>query len=260
MTIVCCDLDGVVWRGSDVFPFSARALGRLLQGGLQIVFTTNNSFRSQNDLAQRLQNLLKRADFDVLTSPMILGSYISETFSKSQTAFVLGEEALRNEIGSRIEIVESVDSRCPDVVVVGLDRRVTFERLAIAHRAISNGAAFLAANDDPAFPVENYSLPGAGSLVAFLERSTGQMATVVGKPNPPAIEHLKRLYGGGERYIVIGDRLDQDWGLARGLNARFFLVLTGSSQVSDCPSGHDSHFFIHQDLDDAVEAILSQDH
>lgn len=48
-----------------------------------------------------------------------------------------------------------------DAVLVGLDTNFSYSRLARAHRAITNGAAFFATNKDPALPTLPYSLPGS---------------------------------------------------------------------------------------------------
>lgn len=48
----------------------------------------------------------------------------------------------------------------PDFVVVGLDRDITYEKLAKACLAVRNGATFISTNGDIAIPTERGLLPG----------------------------------------------------------------------------------------------------
>ena len=41
--VVCCDLDGVIWRGDDAIPGSADAVAQLRRDGLRVGFLSNNS-------------------------------------------------------------------------------------------------------------------------------------------------------------------------------------------------------------------------
>lgn len=67
---------------------------------------------------------------------------------------------------------ELVDEN-PDFVVVGLDRDITYEKLAKACLAVRNGATFISTNGDIAIPTERGLLPGNGSLTSVVAVSTG---------------------------------------------------------------------------------------
>ena len=72
---------------------------------------------------------------------------------------------------------EGIDGRTaagdPDAVVTGLDPNLTYLRLAAACDCIRAGARFIATNRDPVYPTERGLRPGAGSIVAAVEASTG---------------------------------------------------------------------------------------
>ena len=54
---MCCDLDGVVWRGETPIPGSAEAIARLRAGGRRVVFMTNNSSIPIAGYVERLGNV-----------------------------------------------------------------------------------------------------------------------------------------------------------------------------------------------------------
>ncbi len=41
--VVCCDLDGVIWRGEEPIPGAAGGVAKLREAGLHVAFLTNNS-------------------------------------------------------------------------------------------------------------------------------------------------------------------------------------------------------------------------
>ena len=83
----------------------------------------------------------------------------------------------------------------PDAVVVGLDPHLTYLRLAVAADCVRAGARFIATNRDPVYPTERGLRPGAGSVVAAVEATTGVMPVSIGKPAPYLLEEAARAVG-----------------------------------------------------------------
>ena len=52
--LICCDLDGVIWRGEDPIPGAAAGVAQLRDAGLRVVFLTNNSSGRVRDNVARL--------------------------------------------------------------------------------------------------------------------------------------------------------------------------------------------------------------
>src|SRR4029453_3347420 len=76
----------------------------------------------------------------------------------------------------------------PGAVIVGLDPNLTYLRIAAAAGCIRAGGGFLATNRDPVYPGESGLRPGAGSVVAAIEATTGVTPIVIGKPGPLLME------------------------------------------------------------------------
>ena len=116
----------------------------------------------------------------------------------------------------------------PDAVVVGLDPQLTYLRLAVAADAIRAGARFVATNRDPIYPTERGLRPGAGSIVAAVEATTGVTPLSIGKPAPLLLEEAARAAGGHARdAVMIGDSITTDVAAARAVGARSIVMLTG---------------------------------
>jgi len=68
--------------------------------------------------------------------------------------------------------------------VAGLDRQVTYAKVAQATRLIRNGAKFIGTNPDKTWPSETGVTPGAGAVLAFIEAAADVKPFIVAKPEP----------------------------------------------------------------------------
>ncbi len=232
--VLLVDLDGVVWRGGRVIRENVEWLLSARERGVKIIYVTNNSTRSRRVYAERLSRIMgcNVAVEDVVTSGYAVARRLREEYGASRVT-VLGEEGLVEElVGEGHTVIPLMDMpRCPlDFVVVGLDRGLSYHRLRAAHAAVRHcGAKIAASNADLTIPVEKGDAPGAGSILAALEASTGTRAVMVaGKPEP--YMYLLALHMAGaskEETLVIGDRCDTDIEAARRAGIDSVLVLTG---------------------------------
>jgi 4-nitrophenyl phosphatase len=222
--IVCCDLDGVVWRGEEPIPGSAAAVAELRANGLRVTFLTNNSSGRVVDYVDKLGRMGIDADpADVGTSAQAAAGLIAATLPA-------GARVLPCAGPGVVEAVEAagftvVDRAPADAVVVGWHRDFDFERLTIASDAVRAGARFVATNVDPTYPVAGGLVPGAGALVAAVATAAGVEPEVAGKPQAATVELVRRRFG--PRGVVVGDRPSTDGALAHALAWPFALVLSG---------------------------------
>ena len=96
-------------------------------------------------------------------------------------------------------------------MVVGLDPGFDYGRLAVAMRAVIDGARFIATNADARYPTAVGFLPGAGSIVAAIGTATGAAPQVIGKPSPAMFEAiLEAAHVPAAEAVVVGDNPDAD--------------------------------------------------
>jgi HAD superfamily hydrolase (TIGR01450 family) len=222
------DLDGVVWLGAEPIAGADRAVARLRAAGEDVLFVTNNSFATVAEQEAKLASFGIPAAGDVVTSAVV-GAGLVE---RGERVFVLGGPGIDEAVRARGAIVAGLDGPV-DVVLVGLDRSLTYDRLDRAARAVRAGARFLATNTDATYPTADGLLPGGGAVVAAVEVAAGRRPVVAGKPCQPAADFVRgRL---GPTGIMVGDRPGTDGVFAGVLGYRFGLVLTGVTTRSELP-------------------------
>ncbi|MBC7112503.1 MAG: HAD-IIA family hydrolase [Candidatus Methanomethyliales bacterium] len=221
------DLDGCVYKGETLIEGSDAAIKALKRTGRKVLYLTNNSTKTPQEYALKLRRLGIDADpAEILTSAVATAAYMRR-FERG-SCYVIGEEALRSALTQEgFTIIEEGNERCAKYVVCGLDRGLTYGKLAAACTAIHRGAKFIATNTDPNLPVEGGYLPGAGSIVGAVRIATGVRPIVVGKPSRYIMEiALGRLGLNKEKVAIVGDRIDID--VKAGKVAGIFTVLVSS--------------------------------
>ena len=225
---VALDLDGVVWRGSQVLPGVGEALEDALRRGLDLRYVSNNSTAHRETVSERLAGMGLPAGAErVLTSAFVTGRWLRDRLPLGSLVMVVGESGLVHEL-ERFGFVMA--GRDAEYVVAGWDKTVTYEKLRVATLAVRDGATFVGTNPDKTYPMENDIIPGAGSILAALVAATDVEPIIVGKPEPIIIQRCLDLTGSAPaETAILGDRLDTDilGGQRAGIGT--ILVLTGIS-------------------------------
>jgi HAD superfamily hydrolase (TIGR01457 family) len=232
------DLDGVLYRGDRPVAGATEAVAGLRESGKRIVFLTNNSSRTPEQVAAKLAAVGIEASADeVVTSALSTAAMLARSGDGRPSAYVVGQDGIRTALAEAgIEVLDG-EPRSADYVVVGWDGSVSYERLRVAAVLVRRGARLVATNDDPAYPAPGGELwPGAGAILAAVETASGGRATVVGKPHRPLFEAaLERA--GTTRALMVGDRIDTDIAGAAGAGLDSVLVLSGASDRADLLEG-----------------------
>ena len=232
------DLDGVLYRGNAVLPHAVRFVSWLHDRAIAFRLVTNNATLTPGQYVDKLSRMgIGVREEEIFTSALATALYLQQEDRDGRSAYVIGEEGLRSALqDAGIHLVE-VGTR-PDWVIVGLDRHLTYDKLAAAALAIEGGARFLGTNPDTSFPSERGLVPGAGALQAALTATTGVQPIVVGKPRPLMLElAMQQMDGTVEDTAMLGDRLDTDIQGANALGIPSILVLTGVSTREQAEQG-----------------------
>jgi HAD superfamily hydrolase (TIGR01450 family) len=245
--LLLVDLDGVVYRGSDPVPGVAAVLAARAAAGDDVVYVTNNSMHYRADYVTRLSAMGAPVSADtVVSSARATALFVAEQDPRLRRVLVFGAGGLEREArDAGLDVVtaahaatrmqqEGIDgwtaAGAPDAVLAGLDPNITYLRLAAAADCIRAGARFFATNRDPIYPTERGLRPGAGSLVAALEATTGVVPISIGKPGPRLLEIAAQAVGRNARdAVMIGDGILTDLAAANALGARCIFMLTGVS-------------------------------
>lgn len=219
------DLDGTVFKGKEPIAEAVQFVNELKKRDLPYLFVTNNSTKRPEEVASFLNEMdVPATKENVFTSSMATASYISER-TKRARIYVIGEEGL---LSTLLDEGHHIVEENPEYVVVGLDRQVTYEKLAKAAHFVRNGATFIATNSDKRLPMENGFIPGNGTLVSVVATTSEVEPTFIGKPESIIIEQALEVIGTAkEKTIMIGDNYDTDIlaGIGTGLDTA--IVYTG---------------------------------
>lgn len=219
------DLDGTMYRGTERIEAASDFVKRLRDKKIPYLFVTNNSSRTPEQVAKKLCEFDIPAEKDlVFTTSMATANYI---YNQKQDAsvYVIGEEGIRTALHEK---GFQLAGEHADFVVVGIDRELTYEKLAVACLAVRNGAQFVSTNGDIALPTERGFMPGNGSITAVIAVSTQTKPTFIGKPEKIIMEQALKVLGTDkEATLMVGDYYDTD--ILAGMNAGMdtLLVHTG---------------------------------
>ena len=222
------DLDGVFYRGKErpVKIGGSLAVEAIRSRGKNLFVLTNNSTDTVRTLHRNLSGLgIPVREDEILTSSRLTAEYLQGKYGRV-SYFLVGERGLDEEL--RALGHRRVSGPEADVVVVGLDRKVTYAKLDEAAKAAKKGAN-LVASHAASFYMSRYGAAlGPGPLVRAIESASGRRATVVGKPSPLMFRMALRKAGCTAREaVMVGDQLDTDIEGAARAGIDSILVLTG---------------------------------
>jgi HAD superfamily hydrolase (TIGR01450 family) len=227
------DLDGVVWLAGEALPGAVEAVNALIAAGEDVAFVTNNSNPTERQQQEKLAAIGIDATGRVVSSAMAASRLIAPG---ERVLLCAGPGAREAVEGAGATALEDTDEPV-DAVLVGLTRDFGYDVLRRASTAVRRGARFIATNDDATYPTPDGPIPGAGSILAAVERASGQRAVVAGKPYQAMVDLLRERLG--PEGVVVGDRPDTDGRLATAMGYRFALVLTGVTSEADVAQGVD---------------------
>jgi 4-nitrophenyl phosphatase len=226
-SLIVCDLDGVIFLGDTGVPGAGEALAAIEAAGHELLFCTNNSWRTPEEVAAKIR---RTTGYPARSSQVVSSAMAAAEVVSQPPVFVVGGEGIRAALDARgIEV--TADSAGARTVVVGLDPGFDYDRLAAAATAVRNGADLIATNLDSTYPTEGGLLPGAGALVAAVEMAGGVEALAAGKPHLP-MRKIIQARAGDMPVWVVGDREDTDLSMAYAEGWTSVLVLTGVSQTT----------------------------
>jgi 4-nitrophenyl phosphatase len=241
VSLVIFDLDGVIYRGHEPIGGARELVDELHRASVVVRFATNNSMVARAGYVERLASMgIATAVDEIVTSTSATVEYLRRHAPEVRSVLGVGADGMRTELreagfdvlmADDASLADHNGGRLPrdfDAVVVGLDPHVDYRRLAVAMRAVGDGARAIATNADTRYPTAVGFLPGAGSIVAALETATGVKADVIGKPSPAMFEAILEAAGvAASEAVVVGDNPDADIVGARRAGCRSILVLTG---------------------------------
>lgn len=236
------DMDGTFYLENDILDGALDFLDVVKKSGKRYIFFTNNSSTSAELYIEKLAKMNCHITRDmIMTSGDVMIRFL-QTHYQGKKVYLLGTKPLEDsfeEAGITLFNKDNSDalanmSERPDIVVVGFDKTLTFEKLSNACTYIREGALFLATHLDINCPMKGGFIPDCGSICKAIELSTGGSPRFVGKPFKETVDMVADATGVERSKIsFVGDRIYTD--VATGVNngAKGVLVLTGETKEED---------------------------
>lgn len=250
---VALDMDGTIYLGSRLFPWTGDFLALLDRLGIGYSFLTNNPTRSVADYLQKLSGMgIRASEENMYTTSLAAIDYIRATYPAAKRLFMLGTPSMVSEfVKAGFESCADDAGDVPDVLVVAFDPTLTYERLCRAAWWASQGIPYVATNPDRVCPTELPTiLVDCGSLQKCIAHATGRQPDIVlGKPDPTMLLGICRRHGIQPcEMIMAGDRIYTDIAMARNAGALGILVLSGETTLETALAAPDAPDLILPDL------------
>ncbi len=176
---VLFDCDGVIWRGDQAVPGAPEVINSLKKNGKRVFFVTNNSTKTRQMYAEKLDKL----GFDASADEVFGTAYCSAVYLKNVCkldgkVYLIGSNAMRQEledvgirsVGVGPDPISGVQKDWVNVpldnevraVLVGFDEHFSYMKLNRALQYLCNpDCQFVGTNTDTRLPLEGgKAVPG----------------------------------------------------------------------------------------------------
>ena len=231
---VALDMDGTIYMGSTLFPFTKDFLARLTRLGIGYSFLTNNPTRSIADYLKKLAKLgIEATDEEMYTTAVATIEYLKARMPEVKRIFALGTPSMLHEFEEAgFELAACDPNDRPDALIVAFDTTLQYDRLCHAAWLAQQGLPYIATNPDRVCPTDQPTvLVDCGSLTTCIEYATGRKPDlVIGKPNPDMLSGIMYRYNlQPDEVAMCGDRIYTDVATAQNAGGMGVLVLSGET-------------------------------
>jgi 5'-nucleotidase len=248
------DLDGVLTAGkeSPVKLGGTKVINKIrARKGRRLFVLTNDSTDTVETVLERLQRFDIPVKYEeILTSAKLTAQYVAKRYPHG-TYFLVGERGLEEELNK--EGLKRTRGRKADVVVVGLDRWLTYNKLDKAGEVARNGASIVACHYAKLYMYRNRVAMAVGPIVRAIEFASDKKAVAIGKPSRLMFElALEKAGCGPKDAVMVGDQEETDILGAKKMGITSIIVKTGVFSRGETKTQADA---VVETVDDVAEGI-----
>ena len=246
-------MDGTIYSGRTLFPFTNGFLARLGELGITHSFLTNNCSKSLADYTAHLRGMGVAVEpGQIYTSAHAMLELLKTGHPQMRRLFLIGTPSLAEEVkAAGYELTTDNAEDEPDAVLVAFDLNLSYATMCRAAYWIKQGKPFFATHPDRVCPTDLPTvLIDCGAVCAALTAATGREPIAVpGKPDPRMLLGLcNRLGLRPDEVAMVGDRLYTDMEMARRSGAFGVLVLSGEATQADVDAAAHKPDLVLRDL------------
>lgn len=231
------DLDGTMYRGSEIIEGAKEFIDYLIQSEHPFCFLTNNAMRTKKQNVEHMEKMgftgIKEENF--FTSSMAAAKYIAK-HNSGRKAWMIGQDGLKEALEDEGFTITKENA---DFMFVGLDRTATYEAYCEALDIVLRGAQLVGTNTDRLLAKPGGFQVGNGSIVHMFEYASGQQSPKLGKPYAPILEECLNYYRiSKDEAIILGDNLETDILLGVENGVETIMVTSGVHDENDIERLH----------------------
>ncbi|HUK74268.1 MAG TPA: HAD-IIA family hydrolase [Nitrososphaerales archaeon] len=247
------DLDGVLTAGKEapVKLGGTKVMNKIRAKGRRFFVLTNDS----TDTIETVHERLRRFDIpvkkeEILSSAKLTAQYVAKNHPGG-TYYLVGERGLDEEL--RREGLRRTRGTKADVVVVGLDRWVTYNKLDKASEVARNGASIVACHAARLYMYRNRVAMAVGPTVRAIEYASSKRAVAIGKPSRLMFElALEKAGCEPEETVMVGDQEETDIVGAKRMGITSVIVKTGVFSRGETKTQADA---VVENVDDVADGF-----
>jgi len=228
VSIIATDLDGTIFKGQTLIDGVKEGLLKIINEGIEIYYTTNNSSQTPSEIKDKLDYLLQlNIDISKIITPLVI---FQNLYSNNKlNIFIYGSDNLKNYIKNLNINVTTLENA--ELVLIGRKEENNFSEINEIIKNVSLGKNILSLNKDLTFPTEFGEKAGNGAVVKIIEDELSINIPTLGKSG----DHYSSYFIQNKITVnyVIGDRVDTDIIFGKNLNAKTFLVSSGIKNYLD---------------------------
>ena len=228
MSIIATDLDGTLFKGQTLIDGVKEGLLKIINEGIEIYYTTNNSSQTPSEIKDKLEYLLQlNIDISKIITPLVI---FQNLYSNNKSnIYIYGSDNLKNYIKNLNINVTSLENA--ELVLIGRKEENNFSEINEIIKNVSLGKNILSLNKDLTFPTEFGEKAGNGAVVKIIEDELSINIPTLGKSGDHYVSYF--IQNKIKVNYVIGDRVDTDIIFGKNLNAKTFLVSSGIKNYLD---------------------------
>jgi len=203
------DLDGTVYRGITGIESAVAFIHSLQAAGNEPFYLTNNSSMTREQIQAKLAKIGIDAPVShIYSSALATVKFVQANYPEASVR-VVGADGIRGAFADAgFAVVESGNA---DVLVMGIDRQITYDKLEELCLVVQQGAVLIGTNEDVRFPSEEGFIPGNGSFVNLVGNVSRVAPIFIGKPSPLMLELIAEDHGLlKDEMVMVGDNYDTD--------------------------------------------------
>ncbi|WNF36358.1 TIGR01457 family HAD-type hydrolase [Bacillaceae bacterium IKA-2] len=222
------DLDGTMYRGKERIIEAIEFVKELAKREIPYLFVTNNSSKTSEQVSKALVEMgIPATEDHVFTTSIATANFIADE-KKAASIYMIGEVGLETALKKK---GFTFKNEAVDYVVIGIDREISYEKLATACLAVRAGARFISTNGDIALPTERGLMPGNGSITSVIAVSTEVPPIFIGKPESIIVNQALEVIGTPrEKTVMVGDNYQTD--IMAGINAHLDTIIVHTGVTS----------------------------